>query len=126
MVKEGEEQESEQSGDGEAEEEGTESDLVGSNIANQVNGVDIQQLSFFLLITISEKKFSPLQSSESSLKKKLKKKTKADSAWLRPSRKRKKRIKAKGDFHIINACAENTAAPLSFITQNLVFNLNSS
>uniref|UniRef100_A0A8C4NWJ7 Euchromatic histone-lysine N-methyltransferase 1b n=1 Tax=Dicentrarchus labrax TaxID=13489 RepID=A0A8C4NWJ7_DICLA len=37
------------------------------------------------------------QSTESSLKKKLKKKTKADSAWLRPSRKRKRRIKAKGD-----------------------------
>uniref|UniRef100_A0A8D3DPV4 Euchromatic histone-lysine N-methyltransferase 1b n=1 Tax=Scophthalmus maximus TaxID=52904 RepID=A0A8D3DPV4_SCOMX len=37
------------------------------------------------------------QSSESSLKKKLKKKMKGDSAWLRPSRKRKRRIKAKGD-----------------------------
>ncbi|CAF93568.1 unnamed protein product, partial [Tetraodon nigroviridis] len=35
------------------------------------------------------------RSSESSLKKRLKKKTKADSAWLRPTRKRKKRIKAK-------------------------------
>uniref|UniRef100_A0A4W6FDX2 Euchromatic histone-lysine N-methyltransferase 1b n=1 Tax=Lates calcarifer TaxID=8187 RepID=A0A4W6FDX2_LATCA len=34
---------------------------------------------------------------ESGLKKKLKKKTKGDSAWLRPSRKRKRRIKAKGD-----------------------------
>uniref|UniRef100_A0A673ATL1 Euchromatic histone-lysine N-methyltransferase 1b n=1 Tax=Sphaeramia orbicularis TaxID=375764 RepID=A0A673ATL1_9TELE len=33
--------------------------------------------------------------SDNSLKKKLKKKTKADSAWLRPSRKRKRRIKAK-------------------------------
>lgn len=54
LVKEGEEQESEQSGDGEAEEEGTESDLVGSTIVNQANGVDIQQLSCFLLITISE------------------------------------------------------------------------
>uniref|UniRef100_A0A7N6BLW8 Euchromatic histone-lysine N-methyltransferase 1b n=1 Tax=Anabas testudineus TaxID=64144 RepID=A0A7N6BLW8_ANATE len=30
-------------------------------------------------------------------KKKLKKKTKGDSAWLRPSRKRKRRIKSKGD-----------------------------
>uniref|UniRef100_A0A7N6C4J5 Euchromatic histone-lysine N-methyltransferase 1b n=1 Tax=Anabas testudineus TaxID=64144 RepID=A0A7N6C4J5_ANATE len=42
------------------------------------------------------------QSTESSLKKKLKKKTKGDSAWLRPSRKRKRRIKSKGDrcyFH---------------------------
>uniref|UniRef100_A0A7N6A1W0 Euchromatic histone-lysine N-methyltransferase 1b n=1 Tax=Anabas testudineus TaxID=64144 RepID=A0A7N6A1W0_ANATE len=37
------------------------------------------------------------QSTESSLKKKLKKKTKGDSAWLRPSRKRKRRIKSKGD-----------------------------
>uniref|UniRef100_A0A3Q1HDX2 Euchromatic histone-lysine N-methyltransferase 1b n=1 Tax=Anabas testudineus TaxID=64144 RepID=A0A3Q1HDX2_ANATE len=35
------------------------------------------------------------QSTESSLKKKLKKKTKGDSAWLRPSRKRKRRIKSK-------------------------------
>ncbi|XP_018540805.1 histone-lysine N-methyltransferase EHMT1 isoform X2 [Lates calcarifer] len=34
-------------------------------------------------------------STESGLKKKLKKKTKGDSAWLRPSRKRKRRIKAK-------------------------------
>uniref|UniRef100_A0A4W6FC42 Euchromatic histone-lysine N-methyltransferase 1b n=1 Tax=Lates calcarifer TaxID=8187 RepID=A0A4W6FC42_LATCA len=40
---------------------------------------------------------SPPQSTESGLKKKLKKKTKGDSAWLRPSRKRKRRIKAKGD-----------------------------
>lgn len=118
VVKEGEEQESEQSGDGEAEEEGTESDLVGSNIVNQANGVDIQQLSFFPAYHHFWEKFSPLQSSESSLKKKLKKKTKADSAWLRPSRKRKKRIKAKGDFHIIRTWAENTAAHLSFITQN--------
>uniref|UniRef100_A0A3B4GM37 Uncharacterized protein n=1 Tax=Pundamilia nyererei TaxID=303518 RepID=A0A3B4GM37_9CICH len=37
------------------------------------------------------------ESTESSLKKKLKKKTKADSAWLRPSRKRKRRMKSKGD-----------------------------
>lgn len=37
------------------------------------------------------------QSTESSLKKKLKKKTKGDSAWLRPSRKRKRRIKSRGD-----------------------------
>uniref|UniRef100_A0A671Y599 Euchromatic histone-lysine N-methyltransferase 1b n=1 Tax=Sparus aurata TaxID=8175 RepID=A0A671Y599_SPAAU len=37
------------------------------------------------------------QSTESSLKRRLKKKTKPDSAWLRPSRKRKRRIKAKGD-----------------------------
>uniref|UniRef100_A0AAQ5YUX4 Euchromatic histone-lysine N-methyltransferase 1b n=1 Tax=Amphiprion ocellaris TaxID=80972 RepID=A0AAQ5YUX4_AMPOC len=37
-------------------------------------------------------------STESSLKKKtLKKKMKADSAWLKPSRKRKRRMKAKGD-----------------------------
>uniref|UniRef100_A0A665XB91 Euchromatic histone-lysine N-methyltransferase 1b n=1 Tax=Echeneis naucrates TaxID=173247 RepID=A0A665XB91_ECHNA len=34
-------------------------------------------------------------STESSVKKKLKKKPKGDSAWLRPSRKRKRRIKAK-------------------------------
>nr|XP_057920138.1 histone-lysine N-methyltransferase EHMT1 [Doryrhamphus excisus] len=34
-------------------------------------------------------------STESSLKKKLKKKTKADGAWLRPSRKRKRRVKVK-------------------------------
>ncbi|KAM4635052.1 histone-lysine N-methyltransferase EHMT1 [Polymixia lowei] len=35
-------------------------------------------------------------SSESSMKKKLKKKTKGDSAWLRPSRKRKRKLKSKG------------------------------
>uniref|UniRef100_A0A7N8WR85 Euchromatic histone-lysine N-methyltransferase 1b n=1 Tax=Mastacembelus armatus TaxID=205130 RepID=A0A7N8WR85_9TELE len=38
---------------------------------------------------------------ESSLKKKLKKKTKGDSAWLRPSRKRKRRLKAKGEHHSV-------------------------
>uniref|UniRef100_A0A3B5PZM9 EHMT1/2 cysteine-rich region domain-containing protein n=1 Tax=Xiphophorus maculatus TaxID=8083 RepID=A0A3B5PZM9_XIPMA len=37
----------------------------------------------------------PSQSFESSLKKKLKKKSKADGAWLRPSRKRKRRMTAK-------------------------------
>uniref|UniRef100_A0A8D3CCI8 Euchromatic histone-lysine N-methyltransferase 1b n=1 Tax=Scophthalmus maximus TaxID=52904 RepID=A0A8D3CCI8_SCOMX len=39
------------------------------------------------------------QSSESSLKKKLKKKMKGDSAWLRPSRKRKRRIKPAAPPH---------------------------
>lgn len=39
------------------------------------------------------------QSTESSLKKSLKKKaTKVDGVWLRPPRKRKRRIKAKGDM----------------------------
>uniref|UniRef100_A0AAR2JF44 Euchromatic histone-lysine N-methyltransferase 1b n=1 Tax=Pygocentrus nattereri TaxID=42514 RepID=A0AAR2JF44_PYGNA len=37
------------------------------------------------------------KSSESSLKKKLKKKTKGDSAWLRPTRKRKKKLKSKSE-----------------------------
>uniref|UniRef100_A0A8C1AIM8 Euchromatic histone-lysine N-methyltransferase 1b n=1 Tax=Cyprinus carpio carpio TaxID=630221 RepID=A0A8C1AIM8_CYPCA len=39
--------------------------------------------------------FCPPQSSESSLKKKWKKKVKGDHAWLRPSRKRKRKSKAK-------------------------------
>uniref|UniRef100_A0A665XBH0 Euchromatic histone-lysine N-methyltransferase 1b n=2 Tax=Echeneis naucrates TaxID=173247 RepID=A0A665XBH0_ECHNA len=39
-------------------------------------------------------------STESSVKKKLKKKPKGDSAWLRPSRKRKRRIKAK-DLEVV-------------------------
>jgi len=41
----------------------------------------------------------PQSSSESGLKKKLKKKMKRDAAWLRPSRKRKRSIKAQGDAH---------------------------
>uniref|UniRef100_A0A8C1INU5 Euchromatic histone-lysine N-methyltransferase 1b n=1 Tax=Cyprinus carpio TaxID=7962 RepID=A0A8C1INU5_CYPCA len=47
----------------------------------------------FSLWTISY--FCPPQSSESSLKKKWKKKVKGDHAWLRPSRKRKRKSKAK-------------------------------
>ncbi len=39
--------------------------------------------------------WAPPQSSESSLKKKWKKKVKGDHAWLRPSRKRKRKLKAK-------------------------------
>uniref|UniRef100_A0A8C7ZR04 Euchromatic histone-lysine N-methyltransferase 1b n=1 Tax=Oryzias sinensis TaxID=183150 RepID=A0A8C7ZR04_9TELE len=44
------------------------------------------------------KSVCPPQSTESALKKRLKKKSKADSAWLRPSRKRKRRMKTKGDL----------------------------
>uniref|UniRef100_A0A667YQ51 Euchromatic histone-lysine N-methyltransferase 1b n=1 Tax=Myripristis murdjan TaxID=586833 RepID=A0A667YQ51_9TELE len=44
----------------------------------------------------SQQVISP-PSSESSVKKKVKKKTKRDSAWLRPSRKRKRKTKAKGN-----------------------------
>uniref|UniRef100_A0A673IX77 Histone-lysine N-methyltransferase EHMT1-like n=1 Tax=Sinocyclocheilus rhinocerous TaxID=307959 RepID=A0A673IX77_9TELE len=47
----------------------------------------------FSLWTVSY--FCPPQSSESSLKKKWKKKVKGDHAWLRPSRKRKRKSKAK-------------------------------
>uniref|UniRef100_A0A672N6H8 Histone-lysine N-methyltransferase EHMT1-like n=1 Tax=Sinocyclocheilus grahami TaxID=75366 RepID=A0A672N6H8_SINGR len=47
----------------------------------------------FSLWTVSF--FCPPQSSESSLKKKWKKKVKGDHAWLRPSRKRKRKSKAK-------------------------------
>uniref|UniRef100_A0A672SIA0 Histone-lysine N-methyltransferase EHMT1-like n=1 Tax=Sinocyclocheilus grahami TaxID=75366 RepID=A0A672SIA0_SINGR len=47
----------------------------------------------FSLWTVSS--FCPPQSSESSLKKKWKKKVKGDHAWLRPSRKRKRKLKAK-------------------------------
>ncbi|XP_068191296.1 histone-lysine N-methyltransferase EHMT1 isoform X2 [Antennarius striatus] len=70
------EQESEESGEDEREEEGTESDLVESDLVES----DLVESDL---------------STESSVKKKLKKKTKADSAWLRPSRKRKRRTKAK-------------------------------
>lgn len=94
-----EEQESEQSGEEGAEEEGTESDLVGATILTQANCADNTSPH---LLPISKKKLSLLQSSESSLKKRLKKKTKADSAWIRPSRKRKKRIQAKGDLRLIS------------------------
>ncbi|XP_024155223.2 histone-lysine N-methyltransferase EHMT1 isoform X5 [Oryzias melastigma] len=62
-----EEHESDESGEEEGEEEGTESDLS----------------------------VYPPQSTESALKKRLKKKNKVDSAWLRPSRKRKRRMKTK-------------------------------
>uniref|UniRef100_A0A8D3C5Q8 Euchromatic histone-lysine N-methyltransferase 1b n=1 Tax=Scophthalmus maximus TaxID=52904 RepID=A0A8D3C5Q8_SCOMX len=48
------------------------------------------------------------QSSESSLKKKLKKKMKGDSAWLRPSRKRKRRIKS---VNLGNSLPQEPAAP---------------
>lgn len=37
----------------------------------------------------------PLQSSETFLKKRLKKKGKSDNPWLRPSRKRKRKLKTK-------------------------------
>uniref|UniRef100_A0A3Q3RJS4 Euchromatic histone-lysine N-methyltransferase 1b n=1 Tax=Mastacembelus armatus TaxID=205130 RepID=A0A3Q3RJS4_9TELE len=52
------------------------------------------------IIILVKEIFVP-QSTESSLKKKLKKKTKGDSAWLRPSRKRKRRLKAKGEHHSV-------------------------
>uniref|UniRef100_A0A673I5S5 Euchromatic histone-lysine N-methyltransferase 1b n=1 Tax=Sinocyclocheilus rhinocerous TaxID=307959 RepID=A0A673I5S5_9TELE len=59
----------------------------------------------FSLWTVSS--FCPPQSSESSLKKKWKKKVKGDHAWLRPSRKCKRKLKAKteglsavNDFHL--------------------------
>uniref|UniRef100_A0A3Q3R810 Euchromatic histone-lysine N-methyltransferase 1b n=1 Tax=Monopterus albus TaxID=43700 RepID=A0A3Q3R810_MONAL len=54
-------------------------------------------LNYFLAVTEinSMNEICLPQSTESSLKKKLKKKTKGDSAWLRPSRKRKRRLKAK-------------------------------
>lgn len=85
----GDEQESEESGEEEGEEEGMESDLVRTVIACLFSSIVIYILS------ISEI-FRLFQSTESSLKRRLKKKTKADSAWLRPTRKRKRRIKAKG------------------------------
>uniref|UniRef100_A0A3B4TFC1 Euchromatic histone-lysine N-methyltransferase 1b n=1 Tax=Seriola dumerili TaxID=41447 RepID=A0A3B4TFC1_SERDU len=50
---------------------------------------------------INNKSKIKFDSTESSQKKKLKKKTKGDSAWLRPSRKRKRRIKAKGDHRAV-------------------------
>uniref|UniRef100_A0A8C6U0W4 Euchromatic histone-lysine N-methyltransferase 1b n=1 Tax=Neogobius melanostomus TaxID=47308 RepID=A0A8C6U0W4_9GOBI len=44
------------------------------------------------------------QSTGSGVKKKLKKKMTGDSAWLRPSRKRKRKLKAKGEhYHIIRS-----------------------
>uniref|UniRef100_A0A3Q4I0D7 Euchromatic histone-lysine N-methyltransferase 1b n=1 Tax=Neolamprologus brichardi TaxID=32507 RepID=A0A3Q4I0D7_NEOBR len=51
---------------------------------------------------------------ESSLKKKLKKKTKADSAWLRPSRKRKRRMKSKGDR--CSSICTSTQSPISIFS----------
>nr|XP_004538520.1 histone-lysine N-methyltransferase EHMT1 isoform X2 [Maylandia zebra] len=50
-------------------------------------------------------------STESSLKKKLKKKTKADSAWLRPSRKRKRRMKSKEPEVAVQPQAPTPAEP---------------
>lgn len=88
----GDEQESEESGEDEGEEEGTESDLVRTTIVNPF--FFCCSVVCFYLPTVSNS-IRPPQSTES--KKRLKKKTKADSAWLRPSRKRKRRIKAKGD-----------------------------
>uniref|UniRef100_A0A8C6TWI6 Euchromatic histone-lysine N-methyltransferase 1b n=1 Tax=Neogobius melanostomus TaxID=47308 RepID=A0A8C6TWI6_9GOBI len=47
------------------------------------------------------------QSTGSGVKKKLKKKMTGDSAWLRPSRKRKRKLKAKGEhYHIISLSPE--------------------
>lgn len=87
----GDEQESEESGEDEGEEEGTESDLVRPHRCYSIQVFFLFGcLSFFFSNMIRLP-----QSTES--KKRLKKKTKADSAWLRPSRKRKRRIKAKGD-----------------------------
>uniref|UniRef100_A0A669DRG7 Euchromatic histone-lysine N-methyltransferase 1b n=1 Tax=Oreochromis niloticus TaxID=8128 RepID=A0A669DRG7_ORENI len=51
---------------------------------------------------------------ESGLKKKLKKKTKADSAWLRPSRKRKRRMKSKGDR--CSSICTSTQSPISIFS----------
>lgn len=88
----GDEQESEESGEDEGEEEGTESDLVRPTVVTRSN----RSSRFFCSVVCFFSNVSrPPQSTES--KKRLKKKTKADSAWLRPSRKRKRRIKAKGD-----------------------------
>ncbi|AWP14950.1 putative histone-lysine N-methyltransferase EHMT1 [Scophthalmus maximus] len=56
-------------------------------------------------------------SSESSLKKKLKKKMKGDSAWLRPSRKRKRRIKAKDLEMVVQPQASAPALDGSEYTQ---------
>uniref|UniRef100_A0A8C9ZXX6 Euchromatic histone-lysine N-methyltransferase 1b n=1 Tax=Sander lucioperca TaxID=283035 RepID=A0A8C9ZXX6_SANLU len=86
--------------------DGTESDLVRSNIITQPNYFISHRLflqktgtaSFFL----NHLCIRLPQSTESSLKKKLKKKIKRDSAWLRPSRKRKRRIKAKGDCRFLS------------------------
>lgn len=85
----GDEQESEESGEEEGEEEGMESDLVRAVITCLYPSIVIYILSISEIIHL-------YQSTESSLKRRLKKKTKADSAWLRPTRKRKRRIKAKG------------------------------
>uniref|UniRef100_A0A672JKR3 Euchromatic histone-lysine N-methyltransferase 1b n=1 Tax=Salarias fasciatus TaxID=181472 RepID=A0A672JKR3_SALFA len=79
------------------EEEGTESDLV-----RPFQHHHRQRVRSYVALHLFAKHSSQSvvclpQSSESSLKKRLKKKTKADSAWLRPSRKRKRRMKAKGN-----------------------------
>uniref|UniRef100_A0AAQ4RYA9 Euchromatic histone-lysine N-methyltransferase 1b n=1 Tax=Gasterosteus aculeatus aculeatus TaxID=481459 RepID=A0AAQ4RYA9_GASAC len=54
------------------------------------------------------------QSTESSLKKKLKKKMKSDGPWLKPSRKRRRRrrrIKAKGDCHTASSPSFDLTEP---------------
>lgn len=108
-----EEQESEESPDGE--EEGDESDLVSSLTFSNFTKYQKKQHNqkSFRCNALIQKYFTDLnflrlcfnllpvsyicspQSSESSLKKKWKKKAKGDHAWLRPSRKRKRKLKAK-------------------------------
>uniref|UniRef100_A0A671P1C9 Histone-lysine N-methyltransferase EHMT1-like n=1 Tax=Sinocyclocheilus anshuiensis TaxID=1608454 RepID=A0A671P1C9_9TELE len=57
--------------------------------------------------------FCPPQSSESSLKKKWKKKVKGDHAWLRPSRKRKRKSKAKTEgLSAVSGSVESTDADM--------------
>uniref|UniRef100_A0A3B3R4P5 Euchromatic histone-lysine N-methyltransferase 1a n=1 Tax=Paramormyrops kingsleyae TaxID=1676925 RepID=A0A3B3R4P5_9TELE len=59
---------------------------------------------YFLLPTV------PLQSSETFLKKKLKKKGKSDNPWLRPSRKRKRKLKTKTE------CSSGTKTSSQFFS----------
>lgn len=105
-----EDEDEEEEEDEEDEEEGTESDLVRPNAA--VCRFKIASFAVCVFETISTG--SP-QSTESSLKKRLKKKAaKVAGAWLRPSRKRKRRIKAKGDMK------KTLSSPLTSKLQSVV------
>lgn len=92
----GEEQGEEEDEEGEEEEEGTESDLVrpSAGARPQLPNVCLPFSNCVFCCVCLWK------STESSLKKRMKKEeTKVDGAWPRPSRKRKRTIKAKGGRH---------------------------
>ncbi|XP_061655299.1 histone-lysine N-methyltransferase EHMT1 isoform X5 [Phyllopteryx taeniolatus] len=99
----------------ESEAESEESDSEEEQLQGEELGVDVQQANP-TIGSISQPETEQEESGESgedgeeegtesylstecSLKKKLKKKTKGDNAWLRPSRKHKRNVKVKGVLH---------------------------